>query len=250
MTCACAPSAPNCALSFGRILLEAADAVGHAHDLGPLVGPKRYEHGFEPTLHAVSNKTRRGRKSAAKDRKARLPVSKPPVPEVVMPREPTPPPVAVPVREPTPPPPPPPPPPSVPIVAKRAIGKSVASSPLSELSDAEHEAAEEAPEDHVQKRTLGRAKYKRRIESPAPEEDAEMEPEAKVEVEAIVGVHGASAEADGQAEGDKVESREEVVKGEVETEERAPEPMVEGDSTGNLEDTQKREHVEPGASIL
>jgi hypothetical protein len=68
MTCACKPDSTHCALSFGRMLLEDANSVGHACDLGPLHGYKRSENGFEPALHAVLSKTRRGRKGTGRDR--------------------------------------------------------------------------------------------------------------------------------------------------------------------------------------
>ncbi|QRV97838.1 hypothetical protein RhiJN_25857 [Ceratobasidium sp. AG-Ba] len=46
------------------MLLEDADPVGHSNSFGPFVGYKRYENGFEPTMHAVSTKTCRGLKAA------------------------------------------------------------------------------------------------------------------------------------------------------------------------------------------
>ncbi|KDN35543.1 hypothetical protein RSAG8_11500, partial [Rhizoctonia solani AG-8 WAC10335] len=81
MTCACKLDASNCAISFGRMLLEAANDAQHAPELGPLVAYKRFENCLEPTLHAVSSKTRRGRESAARERKLRQaaqPPSSPP----------------------------------------------------------------------------------------------------------------------------------------------------------------------------
>ncbi|KAG8722262.1 hypothetical protein FRC08_004887 [Ceratobasidium sp. 394] len=121
MACACKPDSSTCALSFGRMLVEDTESVGHASDLGPLIGHKRYEHCFEPSMHAVSTKTRRGRKSAGRDRKARqaaaCPISlvpkvpSPPPPVISLPeseprpepkREPTP--IAPPLQDPTPPP--------------------------------------------------------------------------------------------------------------------------------------------------
>ncbi|CAE6356403.1 unnamed protein product [Rhizoctonia solani] len=187
MTCACKPDASNCALSFGRMVLEDVDAVGHARDLGPLVGYKRHENGFEPTIHAVSSKTRRGRKSAARDRKLRQSVARPPSPPPkapTPPRGPTPPVIKEPTppREPTPPaakePTPPPArestPPLRPIspLPKNASGKlSGASSPLSELSEVDHEAGEESPE-RGRPTTLVRGKRKRRIESSSPDDEA------------------------------------------------------------------------------
>ncbi|KAG8794177.1 hypothetical protein FRC12_000276 [Ceratobasidium sp. 428] len=203
LTCACKPDSSTCALSFGRILVEDTDSGDHASDLGPLVGYKRYEHGFEPTMHAVSTKTRRGRKSAGKDRKARQaaavrpasPVPKlpsPPPPQISAPEpdpapkpepepKPEPAPIPPPPRDPTPPPPhepTPPPPPPVTTPAKRAIGKlSIASSPLSELSDVGEEQGDEISPDHAPKRhrgpTSARAKHKWRIESPTPEDDSD-----------------------------------------------------------------------------
>ncbi|KAG9111311.1 hypothetical protein FRC07_008061 [Ceratobasidium sp. 392] len=210
LTCACKPDSSTCALSFGRILVEDTDSGEHATDLGPLIGYKRYEHGFEPTMHAVSTKTRRGRKSAGKDRKARQAVARPvsPIPKVPSPpppppvvsvpepepepkpkiepqSEPEPKPEPVPIRspprDPTPPPPREPSPPlpqPVTTPAKRAIGKlSIASSPLSELSDTGDDHADEISPDHAPKRHRGsaaRVKHRRRIESPSPEEDTEM----------------------------------------------------------------------------
>ncbi|KAG8740682.1 hypothetical protein FRC10_004060 [Ceratobasidium sp. 414] len=198
MTCACKPDSTNCALSFGRMLVEDTDSVGHASDLGPLVGHIRYDNGFEPSMHAVSTKTRRGRKSAG--RKARQVPARPisPIPKVPSPppvisipkpepepkpeSEPESIPISFPPRDPTPPPrdptPPPPPPPPITTPAKRAIGKlSIASSPLSELSDAGDEHRDEISPDHAPKRHRGststRSKHKRRIESPMPEEDTE-----------------------------------------------------------------------------
>ncbi|KAG9086981.1 hypothetical protein FRC06_002788, partial [Ceratobasidium sp. 370] len=186
LTCACKPDLSTCALSFGRMLVEDTDAVGHASDLGPLVGHKRYENGFEPSMHAVSTKTRRGRKSAGRDRKARQATARPisPIPKVPSPPpvipipepKPEPVPAAVPPRDPTPPLPPP-----VTTPAKRAIGKlSIASSPLSELSDVGDEHVDEISPDHAPKRhrgaTSARAKHKWRIESPTPEEDTGARP--------------------------------------------------------------------------
>ncbi|CAE6439110.1 unnamed protein product [Rhizoctonia solani] len=196
MTCACKPDSSNCAISFGRMLLEDVDSVGHARDLGPLVGYKRYEHGFEPAIHAVSSKTRRGRKSAARERKlrqsaARAP-SPPPKAPTPPPKEPTPPVIKEPTppREPTPPvikdPTPPPakepaPPAFVPSPAKRALGKlSATSSPLSELSEIDPEVGETSK--RGRSATVGRGKYRRRIESSSPGDDAEDQAQAiKVE---------------------------------------------------------------------
>ncbi|QRW13757.1 hypothetical protein RhiLY_12756 [Ceratobasidium sp. AG-Ba] len=207
LTCACKPDSSTCALSFGRMLLEDADSVGHANDLGPLVGYKRYENGFEPTMHAVSTKTRRGRK-AAKALKARptAPPARAPSPTRPAPTQlPTldtkadpnpepkpelePEPVPVPKQEPKADSPPPrdptaaprdptPPPQPVTTPAKRAIGKlSIASSPLSELSDVDNEHNDDLSPDHAPKRHRGsnstRTKHKRRIQSPTPEDEPE-----------------------------------------------------------------------------
>ncbi|KAG8714845.1 hypothetical protein FRC11_006861 [Ceratobasidium sp. 423] len=182
MTCACKPDSSNCAISFGRMLLEDVDAVGHARDLGPLVGYKRHEHGFEPTIHAVSSKTRRGRKSAARERKLRQSAARPPSPPpkaATPPKEPTPPvikgstprePTPPVVKEPTPPPAKEPAPPALaPSPAKRALGKlSATSSPLSELSEVDPEAGETSK--RGRSATVGRGKYRRRIESASPED--------------------------------------------------------------------------------
>ncbi|KAL5637646.1 hypothetical protein ACGC1H_004157 [Rhizoctonia solani] len=185
MTCACKPDASNCAISFGRMLLEAVDDAQPAPGLGPLVGYKRYEHGFDPTLHVVSSKTRRGRKSAARERKLRQsavrPPSPPPKAPTPPPKEPTPPVIKEPTppRDPTPPvvkesTPPPlakePLPASTPSPAKRALGKqSTTSSPLSELSEVDHEAGEESSK-RGRPAIVGRGKHRRRIESPSPED--------------------------------------------------------------------------------
>ncbi|QRV80790.1 hypothetical protein RhiJN_08805 [Ceratobasidium sp. AG-Ba] len=181
LTCACKPDSSTCALSFGRIILEDANSVGHANDLGPLVGYKRYENGFEPAMHAVSTKTRRGRKGAKalKARAAAQPVraaspiraASPvwtvptPLPPLHLPANPDPEPEPEPVpklepkadspppRGPTSAPRDPTPLPSPPATtpAKRAIGElSVASSPLSEPSDTENEHNDDISSDHTQ----------------------------------------------------------------------------------------------------
>ncbi|KAG9080172.1 1,3-beta-D-glucan synthase [Ceratobasidium sp. 370] len=150
------------------MLVEDTDAVGHASDLGPLIGHKRYENGFEPSMHAILTQTRRGRKSAGQACKARQaavrPISSipklPSPPLVILIPEPKPKPVPAAV-----PPPPwdptPPLPPPVTTPVKHAIVKlSIASSPLSELSNGD----------------LCEAKHKRRIESPTPEEDTGARP--------------------------------------------------------------------------
>ncbi|QRV84449.1 hypothetical protein RhiJN_12465 [Ceratobasidium sp. AG-Ba] len=183
------PDSSNCALSFGRMLLEDADLVSQANDLGPLVGCERYENGFELTMHAISMETRRGCK-AAKVLKARRtdppgssfitvdpglepdselePVHVPkPGPKAYPPplHDPTPVP-----RHPTSPTPP------VTTPAKRAIGKpSISSSALSELSHVLNEhndniSTNYAPEQHRGPNSI-RTKHKLRIQSPTPKDE-------------------------------------------------------------------------------
>ncbi|KDN41808.1 hypothetical protein RSAG8_07179, partial [Rhizoctonia solani AG-8 WAC10335] len=157
MTCACKPDTSNCAISFGRMLLEAVDAQ-HAPELGPLVGYKR----FEPTLHAVSSKTRRGRKSAARERKFRQaarPPSPPPKERTPPPKEPTPPVIKEPTppREPTP-------------VTKEARQPPLAKEPPPVLTPSPAKPGEESSK-RGRPATVGRGKHRRRIESPSPEDD-------------------------------------------------------------------------------